>query len=124
MLRKIYASFAFLVGISMIGLWTMLLITNQVPELVTDPFSIAFHLIAEFIAALFLIIGGILLYRKHLLGEKIYLVSVGMLLYTVINSSGYYAQNGEWSFVAMFAILFLLAVISLAVLLRENNVLK
>lgn len=102
----------------------MLLITNQVPELVTDPFSIAFHLIAEFIAALFLIIGGILLYRKHLLGEKIYLVSVGMLLYTVINSSGYYAQNGEWSFVAMFAILFLLAVISLAVLLRENNVLK
>lgn len=121
MLRKIYAGFAILVGISMLGLWTMLLITSQVPELVTNPFSIAFHLAAEFIAASFLILGGVMLYRKHLLGEKIYLVSVGMLIYTVINSSGYYAESGDWSFVAMFAVLLVLAAISLTGLLRESK---
>lgn len=105
----------------MIGIWTMLLFTNQVTELVTSPFSIIFHLAAEFINASFLIVSGVMLYRKHMLAEKIYLVSVGMLLYNVINSSGYYVQSGDWSFVVMFAILFVLAVISLTGLLRENS---
>ncbi|UMZ74417.1 hypothetical protein [Natranaerofaba carboxydovora] len=105
----------------MIGLWTMLLFTSQVPELVTSPFSIAFHLAAEFVTAFFLIVGGVMLYLEHLLGVKIYLASIGMLLYTVINSSGYYAQNGEWSFVAMFAVLFVLAVTSLIGLVREGK---
>jgi len=118
LLRKVYASFAILVGISMIGIWTMLLFTSQVPELVTSPFSIAFHLVAEFVNAFFLIVGGVMLYRKHRLGEKIYLVSLGMLLYNVINSSGYYIQSGDWSFVTMFAVLFALAVISLTGLLK------
>jgi len=108
--RKFSAGFAIFVGISMIGLWTMLLLTSQVPELETSPFSIAFHLVAEIFTAFLLIIGGIMVYRKHLLGEKIYLISVGMLLYTVINSSGYYAQSGDWGFVVMFAILFILTV--------------
>ena len=121
MLRKVYASIAVLVGISMIGIWTVLLFTSQVPELVTSPFSIAFHLAAEFINACFLIVGRVMLYRKHLWGEKIYLVSVGMLLYNVITSSGYYVQSGEWSFVAMFAILFALAVTGMTGLLRESK---
>ncbi len=91
----------------------MLLITSQVPELETSPFSIAFHLVAEIFTASLLIIGGIMVYRKHLLGEKVYLISIGMLLYTVINSSGYYAQSGDWGFVVMFAILFLIAVMTI-----------
>lgn len=105
----------------MAGLWAMLLSTGQVPELVTSPFSIAFHLAAESLTALALIAGGVMLYRRHRLGEKAYLVSVGMLVYTVINSSGYYAQSGDWSFVAMFGVLFVLAVICLAGLMRENK---
>ena len=93
--RIFYAGFAVLVGLSMIAIWIMLLITNQVSELVTSPLTITFHLIAEFVTGISLIVGGIALYGKHVLGVKIYLVSLGMLLYTVINSSGYYAQRGD-----------------------------
>ena len=109
--RIFYAGFAVLVGLSMIAIWIMLLITNQVSELVTSPLTITFHLIAEFVTGISLIVGGIALYGKYVLGVKIYLVSLGMLLYTVINSSGYYAQRGDWSFVFMFGVIFVLAVI-------------
>jgi hypothetical protein len=33
-----------------------------------------------------------------------------MLLYSAINSPGYFAQSGRWPVVGMFAILFFLAV--------------
>ncbi len=113
MLRNIYAGFAVVVGTSMIAVWIMLLATGQVTELVTSPFSIGFHLAAEFVTSLALIVGGAALYRKHILGEKIYVFSSGMLIYTIINSSGYYAQSGDWAFVIMFSIIFVLALIIL-----------
>ena len=119
--RKVSSIFAIAVGIAMVGIWLMLFFTGQVPELVTDPLIIAFHLIAELVAAFFLIAGGVMLFWRHPLGEKVYLVSLGMLLYTVINSSGYYAQRGDWSFVTMFAILFVLASYFLAGLLSGST---
>jgi hypothetical protein len=36
-----------------------------------------------------------------------------MLLYTVIVSPGYFAEKGQWAFVAMFAVLLLLALLSI-----------
>jgi hypothetical protein len=44
---------------------------------------------------------------------SIYLVAVGMLLYSMVASPGYFAQRGEWSLVGLFAVLLLLAVLSL-----------
>ncbi len=114
---KIRAGFAFGVGVSMISLWTMLLFAGQVPELATHPYSIAFHLAAELLTAVFLILGALVYFRNPPLGEKICLIAFGMLLYTVINSSGYYAQSGDWSFVAMFALLFIFTVFFLVRLL-------
>ena len=37
-------------------------------------------------------------------------VAGGMVLYSVINSPGYFVQKGQWPMVGMFAILFFLAV--------------
>ena len=39
------------------------------------------------------------------------LVALGMLLYTVIVSPGYFAQRGEWPLVAMFGVLLLSALV-------------
>jgi hypothetical protein len=42
-----------------------------------------------------------------------------MLLYTVVNSAGYFAQRGEWLLVLMFATLFLLALGSIGRILSS-----
>jgi len=38
---------------------------------------------------------------------------MGMLLYAVINSSGYFAEKRKWPMVGMFAVLLILALVSL-----------
>jgi hypothetical protein len=47
---------------------------------------------------------------------SVYLVAVGMLLYSMIVSPGYFAQRGEWPLVGVFAVLLLLALLSLVYL--------
>jgi hypothetical protein len=49
---------------------------------------------------------------------KSFLVFGGMLLYSVIVSPGYFAQQGQWIFVGMFAVLLALALWSMSQLRR------
>lgn len=74
-----------------------------------------FHWAAEFITALALLAGGVGLLLGWTWGVGVYLISMGMLLYAVVNSSGYFAQKREWPMVGMFAVLLILALISLVV---------
>ena len=53
-------------------------------------------------------------------GQPAYLVSVGMLLYTVIVSPGYFAHKREWPMVGMFAVLLVLALVSLGLVLGAS----
>jgi hypothetical protein len=108
------AVFALVVGAGMIGQWALFLATGQVPELQTEPLRIRFHLAAEFATALALIAAGLALLTDQHWGRWFYLLAIGMLLYTVIVSPGYFAQKGQWAFVAMFAVVLLLALVSLA----------
>ena len=107
------AVFALVVGAGMIGQWLFFLVTGQVPELKTEPLRIRFHLAAEFATALALLVAGGALLTGQSWGRWFYLLAVGMLLYTVIVSPGYFAEKGQWAFVAMFAVLFLLALVSI-----------
>ena len=109
--------YAILVGIGMIGQWGFFLITGQVPELESEPIRIRFHLVAEFLTALALIVGGLALLMEQAWGSQIYLVALGMLFYTIIVSPGYFAQKGEWPLVGMFGALVILSIISLILVL-------
>ena len=42
---------------------------------------------------------------------------MGMLLYTVIVSPGYFAEKGQWAFVGMFAVIVLLALVSIVLVI-------
>lgn len=106
--------FALVVGAGMIGQWVMFLVSGQVPELETEPLRIRFHLVAEFVTAIALLVGGIALLTDQTWGRWFYLLATGMLLYTVIVSPGYFAQKGQWAFVGMFAVVLVLALISVA----------
>ena len=95
----------------MIGMWSALLGTDQVPEIHTEPIRISFHLIVEFLTAFALLIGGFGLFTNRRWGFYAYLLSMGMLLYTVIMSAGYYAQKGDLAMVGMFTTLTFLTVL-------------
>jgi hypothetical protein len=107
---KFAGIFALVVGLLMFGQWAVSLATGGVPELQTAPLSIGFHLAAEVLTALALVLSGLALLRKKSWGRTLFLVAGGMVLYSVINSPGYYAQRGQWPMVGMFAALFFLAV--------------
>ena len=42
----------------MIGMWTVFYVTGGIPEINTEPAKIIMHLIAEFVTAIALILGG------------------------------------------------------------------
>ena len=110
----VFASiFALIVGAGMIGQWIFFLVTGQVPELQTEPLRIRFHLAAEFATAIALLAGGVALLTGQSWGQWLYLLAMGMLLYTVIVSPGYFAEKGQWAFVGMFAVVLLLALVSI-----------
>ena len=109
--------FAIVVGVGMIGMWSVSYLTHQIPELDTEPLRIKFHLAAEFVTAIALLTAGIGLLSNQDWARPIYLVSMGMLFYTVIVSPGYFAQKGQWAYVVMFGVILLLALASVWVLL-------
>jgi hypothetical protein len=108
------ALYALIVGVLMIGQWVFFLATDQVPEIKTEPIRIRFHIAAEFLTAIALIVGGVGLLTSQSFGVPLYLISMGMLLYTVVVSPGYFAQKGEWPFVGMFAVVLVLALVSIS----------
>ena len=107
------AIFAVLTGSGMLGLWVFLYWQKQIPELKTEPLRIGFHLAAEMITAILLILSGIALFLGWKITAWLHPLSTGMLLYTAIVSPGYYAQKGQWAFVWMFAAIILASLVSL-----------
>jgi hypothetical protein len=109
------ALFAIAAGLLMIAQWAFFLITRQVPELQTERMRVLFHLVAEFLTAAALMVSGVGLLLQQTWAATIYPVALGMLLYTIIASSGYFAQKRVWPIVGMFAVLLILTAISLIV---------
>jgi len=101
------------VGVGMIAQWGVSLATKQVPELESEPFRIGFHLAGEFATAIALIVAGLGLLARAPWGRGVYLVSAGMLLYTVIVSPGYFAQKRAWPMVGVFAVILVLTLVSI-----------
>jgi hypothetical protein len=118
---RFVAWYSILVGVFMLAQWGFTLGTGQAPEVNSEPIRLAFHLVAEFATAAMLILSGIGLLRRTPWAGLLSAVALGMLLYTVIVSPGYFAQQGQWAPVAMFAILLWLAVLCLVLLWRSSG---
>ncbi len=95
----------------MLGMWTMFLATDQVPELSTCFYEIGLHIVPEVATALALIVGGYALFTNKKWGLQAYMFSMGMLLYTLIVSPGYYVQRDNIVMTGMFAVFFVIAIV-------------
>ncbi len=109
--QNLVAIYCIIIGMVIIAWWTFLLRRGLVPELKTSPWTIYLHVAAEVLTALALLVGGIgaVLWSR---GSLPLMLSLGMLLYTCVNSAGYYAQSRNLPLVAMFASLALLTTAS------------
>lgn len=99
------AIFAIAVGLAMIGQWSLSYLSGGIPELEHEPIRIGFHIVAEMVTAMSLIVSGIALLSGVGWAGSAYLVSLGMLFYTAIVSPGYFAQKGDWKWLGLFAVL-------------------
>lgn len=105
--------FAIVIGLGMAVFWALALAKKKVPEVKTEPIRISAHIIGECITSIVLVSGGIALLLDTEWAKSLYLVASGMLVYTVIVSPGYYAQQRNWAVVGMFTIILILLIISL-----------
>ncbi len=103
--------YAIIIGIGIIGLWTMLYLTKQIPELKSEPIAIRFHLTAEITMGILSLISGILLLIGIAWAPYVFITSMGLVIYAVINSAGYYAQKKQWPFLVMFGFILIASTI-------------
>lgn len=118
---RFVAWYSILVGVFMLAQWGFTLAAGQAPEVRSEPIRLTFHLAAEFASAAMLIGSGIGLLRQTSWAHWLSTAALGMLLYTVIVSPGYFAQQGQWAPVMMFGILLLLTVFCLVLLWKSGN---
>jgi hypothetical protein len=104
------AWFHLVIGASVIGVWTLLLATGQVPELTAGQVDIWFHLAAELLLAGLSLGAGVALLRRSHSGPLLSGLALGALLYSAVNSAGYYAEAGDAAMVAMFGVVALAGV--------------
>ena len=107
------ALFAIPVGTGMIIQWSLSYFKAQIPELQTEPIRIKFHIAAEMLMAASLLVAGIGLLISMPWATSLFLVAVGMLLYTSVVSPGYFAQQGQWGWLVIFGIIIILGITSI-----------
>ena len=116
MKTKIIAYYSIFVGISVIAMWTMILLTETPKEGKTE---LSFHLFSEFLMALLCLASGILLLRKKPISRLLNILGLGMVIYSVLNAAGYYGEKNEIPMMIMFIVLLILT--SVAIFLRLDS---
>jgi hypothetical protein len=110
-MKTVLSVYSIVVGVAMIAMWIVLWGMDQIPEIMTRPWEIAMHLTAEFTTAALLIISGFGLLAGYRWAARINVFASGMLVYTLIQSPGYYLQHDATIFVLVSAVCFLLTVV-------------
>lgn len=104
----------------MLCMWLMLLLKKEVPELNTKPTQIFFHLIAEFLTSIMLIIGGVGLLFNQFWGIAVFFIAIGMAIYSMINAAGFYGQLKDWPmFIILLVFIFMSLIFVLLILILE-----
>ena len=115
------AYYSILIGIMIIIQWSFFILTENVPEFTTAFWEIIFHIIAELLTAFILLLTGwgmLIKHKKAIWGN---LIAQGMLIYSAINSTGYFFQQGQWIFIIMFVAILVLSLASVHKLLNVKN---
>lgn len=110
-MKTVVSVYSITMGVVMLGLWLVLWGIGAIPDMMTKPWEIAMHLTAEFVTAGLLIVSGTGLLLNARWATRVNVFASGMLVYSLIQSPGYYLQRNAGIFVVMSAVAFLITVI-------------
>ena len=119
--NNLVGAYSVLIGLMMIVWWVSLVLTNQVPELKPESYAprlIFYHITAELLTGIVLTTSGVGLLLGSDWARTLSAISLGMLLYTAINSPGKYAQEDNLPMVAMFTVITILTVMAIVALFK------
>jgi hypothetical protein len=104
------------VGLLMLGWWAVEVRGGVLRRPDREPVEIGLHLTAETLTAVWLVAAGAALLAWGAGAATFAAAGLGMLLYTVVQSPGYFLARREPAPVAMFAVLVVLTATALIVL--------
>lgn len=119
-MKKAASIFSIFCGVSMLVVWGLLLSTGQIVELQTEPFGTTFLLVAEFLTAIALLIGGFGLLTDRNWGLRADLAALGMLLYCTVFSIGVFGQQGNIPATSFFILMTTLAAVFSTLFVLES----
>ena len=105
--------YALIVGIMMMCMWLFFIIAGLVPEFETRPAEKTLYHVDEISTAIILITAAIVNLKGLKCDTFSYIFRLGLLMYTLIVSPGYYLQSGDLIFVIMFGVLIVLSILFL-----------
>ncbi len=109
-MKRIIAFYSLIMGLAVLGIWTMLLTSGTIPEGKTE---LGFHLYAEFALAIILLVSGIMLLKGKPFAVETNMGGLGMLVYSTLNAAGYYGERGDKTAMTLFVTLFILTVVAI-----------
>lgn len=104
-----------------VGLIVVLIKSLLTGDFFHETSSTSFHLVSEFFMTVVSILGGFFLVLGRAGGRRLSLFALGMMLYSVINKTGYYWQTGQNRLLIVFGLLTILSLISFVVLLMDKR---
>jgi len=107
---KLIAYYSVFIGISVIAMWTMILL-KEIPQ--EGKTELSFHLFSEFLMALLCLVSGIFILRKKPMGRQLNISGLGMVVYSVLNAAGYYGEKNEFPMMIMFILLLIVTSVAI-----------
>jgi hypothetical protein len=105
-------------GFAIVGLWSLILINGEIAEGITE---FSFHLFSEMLMALACMGAGMLILKKRGMARSVAIAAHAMVIYSVLNAAGYYAQSGERILPALFVILCLISTYVIIILIQRKG---
>ena len=92
----------------MLILLTIFLMTDRINELKSAQFQTVLHIIADYMAAIMLIIASSGVYQEKKWRNEIFYLSMGAILYATLSSFGYYGGIGNVYLLLIFCVLMII----------------
>lgn len=110
-MKTVVSVYSVTMGVAIFLFWSVAWIVGAIPDLLIKPWEMAMHLTAEFTTAVLLTVSGLGLWFGRSWALRLNIFASGMLVYSLIQTPGYYLQRNAMIFVLMFAVTFLIAVL-------------
>jgi len=109
--------FCGILGTGIIMFWIIMLLIGQIQERKTEPLRLVFHILAEIITGIVLILSALSLIVIGTIVKPLFFFSMGMLIYTLLASPGYFAHKRKWIIVALFFFIFLTTLLCIYIMI-------